>query len=120
MTDKDVLASVNDHLRNQGVNPEYSTAGRPQMETLLNSLKAARDTQSALYSWNPPHGKDNLRQVKNTLLQKIKNIIVNVLEKTVMRQQKYNELLYLSVEELNRQVSDLKAQLETNSSNDPK
>jgi hypothetical protein len=45
---------------------------------------------------------------KNLVLGKIKNIVVAILEKPMMKQQKYNELMYQAVIELAKENEALK------------
>jgi hypothetical protein len=112
---KEVIERTREFLRSQGLlnTPEEETR---KLEKVMVILGKARNTQSSFYDWEPSHGGGITRKIKNKLQMKLKNIILNTLEKYVMRQQKYNEVVFQGVTELYKQNLELKEQLKSNES----
>ena len=98
-TSDQILESTNQFLDSLGL-LEEGDSDQDKLTKLLEVLAKSRNTQSAFYGWEPPHGGGFLRKIKNKIQLVIKNIILNTLEKYVMRQQKYNEVVYQTMMEL--------------------
>lgn len=100
----EILNYTREFLDKQG----YSSDSEPEdkLDKIFEILAASRNTASALYGWEPPQGKGLPRKLKNFVQLKLKNIILNTLEKYVMRQQKYNEVVYQALLELKKERDD--------------
>lgn len=79
--------------------------------SILPALAASRSVQDSLYSWKPRQGGSFTRRLKSSLLSKIKMVVVNVLERFVNKQQKYNELTYQAIVELASENAKLREQI---------
>ncbi len=118
MEKKELLENVNEILADEGYESSESESENKLEELILPALATSRDIQSYLYAYEPPSGKGFVRKIKNTLLSKLRNIIVNVLERLTMRQQKFNELTYQALIELTEENKNLKDQLSKLGSNE--
>ena len=49
--------------------------------------------------------------MKNMVLGRLKNITLNVVERESMKQQKFNELTYQSIQNLTKEIEELKRKL---------
>jgi hypothetical protein len=78
---------------------------------ILPAMQHSKNIQSGLYSWEPPVGGGRWRQIKNWILLKCKSVVVNILERSFVRQQKYNELNYQALEILQQRIQHLESQL---------
>lgn len=108
---QEVLQNVDDLLSDEGLTPDQADSGHKLEEHILPVLEKSRDIQSYLYSYEPPHARGFVRKLKNTFLTKMRNIIVNVMERATMRQQKYNELTYQAILELAQENRELKSEI---------
>ncbi len=98
----EILTNTRTFLHKQGLNENVEAEDR--LEKIFEILAASRNTASALYNWEPPQGKGLPRKIKNFIQLKLKNIILNTLEKYVMRQQKYNEVVYQALLEIKTEI----------------
>lgn len=108
-TSEELLKNTQEFLENQGFSQDQDVEDK--LEKLIEMLSKSRNTQGAFYGWEPPHGGGVARKLKNTIQTKLKNIILNTLEKYVMRQQKFNELTYQTILELKQENEQIKEQL---------
>jgi hypothetical protein len=116
---EEILAKATDFLQTQGVDNEgQPSTPEEKMAQIMEALTKARNTQSALYSWEPPSGGGLARKVKNTIQLKLKNIILNALEKYVARQQKFNEIAYQAIVALHEENLHLTEKLKQTSDGD--
>ena len=90
---------VDKFLESQGFDVQ-DTDQSDKLAQIIKMLETSRNTQNALYSWEPAHGTGLVRGLKNFILKKIKNVVVNILEKYINRQQKFNELTYQALVEI--------------------
>ena len=91
-------------LESEGVKIDRNKDTDALGNQILPAMASMRDIQTPLYSWEPI-GRGG---VKRGILVRMRNIIVNVLERTIMRQQKYNELTYQAILELQSQLDAIK------------
>ena len=106
-----ILENAKKMLKAEGITTDSSEPDNKLEQHILPVLEKSRDIQSYLYSYEPPHASGIVRKAKNFVLTKFRNIIVNVMERVTMRQQKYNELLYQAIIELQRENAELKDQI---------
>lgn len=105
-----LLKKVNNILEEEG-SSNTETYVNSLDEFLLPGLSKTKDTMSHLYSFQPYPKGGLIGKLKNFILNKIKNIVVNILEKQSMRQQKFNDLTVKAIEELIKENKELKAKL---------
>lgn len=108
---KKILEKTRQFLHAHGELEDSASSKDKLRELIIPALQSSKNIQSAFYSWEPPHSKGLARKPKNFILQKLKSIVINILEKSFMRQQKYNELLFQAVSELKTENDDLRKQL---------
>ncbi len=82
-------------------------------ELILPALVSSKNIQSSLYSYRPTAGSSPIGKVKLFILNKLRNVIIAVLERTIMRQQKVNELTYQTVVELTNMHRELQKELDS-------
>lgn len=103
-----LLSNANAILESEGTltgDNNSMTAIEKFEKLILPAFENSKNIQSSLYSYQPTPGKGFVRKVKNTVLSKVRNITIAVLERTIMRQQKVNELTYQALKEV---VAELK------------
>jgi hypothetical protein len=105
---KGILTNAEEFLQEHGYEIGGDDPKDKLRELIIPTLTHSRNTQSSLYNWQPPHSRGVFRMFKNLVLGKIKNIVVAILEKPMMKQQKYNELMYQAVIELAKENEALK------------
>ena len=99
---KDLLNKVHELLKTEGVdvsNAEMDTQTLLK-EYLLPGLKNSKDVLSALYSYQVKPRGGLVGKLKSLVQKKLTNSTINVIEKQAMRQQKFNELVYRTLEAL--------------------
>lgn len=106
-TSGQLLDHVNQVLETEGIltgNNSDMTAIEKIEKLILPALENSKNIQSSLYAYQPTPGKGFMRKVKNTILSKVRNITIAVLERTIMRQQKVNELTFQALTELVKEL----------------
>jgi hypothetical protein len=101
----EILSKTRVILESEGIKIDRDKDTDVLSNQILPAMASMRDIQTPLYSWEPI-GRGG---AKRNLLVKMRNIIVNVLERTIMRQQKYNELTYQAILELQSQLDAIKS-----------
>jgi len=99
---KELLKKVNEFLKEEGIdisNTEIDAQTLMQ-EFLLPGLKNSKDVLSALYSFQVKPREGFVGRLKSLVQRKLTNSTINVIEKQAMRQQKFNELVYRTLEVL--------------------
>lgn len=71
---------------------------------ILPSLKNSKNTLSDILSFETRDRKGFVGKLKSFVLSKLKNIVINVVEKQSAKQQKFNELVFLAMEKLVEEV----------------
>lgn len=67
---------------------------------ILPALKNSKNTLSEILNFESRDRKGIVGKVKSFILGKLKNIVINVVEKQSAKQQKFNELVYQAIEKL--------------------
>jgi hypothetical protein len=89
-----LLSDVRAELNNDGVKLTSKQDQKELMEKfILPALESSKDIQRHLYSEFTTDG-NWLRGLKNKVIRKIANITRNTVEKSFMRQQKFNDNLF--------------------------
>lgn len=107
-----ILQNADDLLTAEGYENAADGSRDKLRDLVIPALTSAKDIQTSFYSWQPTQGNALIRVGKSLVLGRLKNIIINVLDKMVTRQQKYNELMFQAVQELAKENAELKAKLE--------
>lgn len=101
------MQNVEEVLKNEGLDTDHNSNMSPveKLEKLIiPAFENSRNIQSSLYAYQPTPGSGFVRKVKNTILSKVRNITIAVLERTIMRQQKVNELTYQALLEIVKEL----------------
>lgn len=97
---KELLDKVKTLLKEEGIDisNDEMDASTVLREFLLPGLKNSKDVLSSLYSFSTPQRSGVIGEIKSFIQRKLTNTTVNVIEKQSMRQQKFNELVYRTLE----------------------
>lgn len=110
---KSILQRVNEFLKDQGVE---LTAQKSQKEVIeqyiLKTLRNNKEIQKDLYTPITFASDNKLRKLKNFVINKIANITRNTVEKSLTKQQKYNDNVLLVLEYLITENQQLRSQLD--------
>lgn len=79
--------------------------------TLWRALGDNKDVQKYLYSWQPPQSQKVLQRAKNKIVGKLRNIIVNVLERFVVKQDGYNQFVYKVLQAQQAELTQLREEV---------
>ena len=107
ITPDSVLTGVRQVLAAEGQSPDVST--HRSAGELLTALAAARDIQTPFFAPASSGTGSAGKKLKSMFTSRLRNIIINVLERTVLRQQKFNELTYQTITELQAQIDELRS-----------
>lgn len=80
---------------------------------LIPSLESNKDIQRALYSPKFEKSGGLINKFKSFILRKIGNVATNVVEKSFLRQQKFNNSLKLIVEYLVKENKELRERVKS-------
>ncbi|GAB4284436.1 MAG: hypothetical protein Kow0081_1610 [Candidatus Dojkabacteria bacterium] len=86
---------------------EEKTQRELMEEFILPGLYNSKNTLGSLYKFVPKQKSGIFGKLKNKFLHKMKNIVINVVERESMRQQKFNELTYQSIMNLQKQIDEI-------------
>ncbi len=112
MESSELLQQVDGVLRSEGMDSANNSKMTPleKLEKLIiPAFESSKNVQSSLYAYQPTPGSGLVRRIKNKLLTKVRNVTIAVLERTIMRQQKVNELAYQAIIELKEELKVLKS-----------
>lgn len=104
---KSILAAEGIH---SGAESELTSVDKLS-RLIFPALENSKNIQASLYSYQPTPGKSFMRKLKNSILSKIRNVTIAILERTIMRQQKVNELTFLALKELAAENTKLHQEL---------
>ncbi|HLD04069.1 MAG TPA: hypothetical protein VJC17_04820 [Candidatus Dojkabacteria bacterium] len=99
---QELLKKVRDLLKSEGRNLESNIGDEADLmkDYVLEAIKNTKDIQKHLYAEFLPKGKGFTRRIKNLILGKIANVTRNTVERSLIKQQKYNENVALLLEYL--------------------
>lgn len=107
-----LLAKVKNLLANEGISSRDKIEIENEIESyLLPSLDKFREVQRFIYEPFLYEKSGFVGKLKNKVLGKIGNVSRNVVEKSVMRQQKYNDNVYILLMHLYNKNRDLEEKL---------
>jgi len=113
---QEILNRLREYMKNKEIsdNVRHSISDDELLEYLLSGIDASKDIQSSLYPTNERPG-GIIRKIKNLIIGKVSNITRNVVELSIIKQQRFNEgltgvMAYLVKEnkELKKEVEELK------------
>lgn len=116
---EELLAKIRELIKEEGIANMSRIEDREQLinEFILPALDRSKDIQKDLYSDFTHQSSGMLSKVKRTVITKLANITRNVVEKSFMRQQKFNNNTKLLLEHLveeNKMLRDKIEQIEQN------
>ncbi len=108
--EKDILEKVNKLLESEGKDSKELNISNTELlnDFLLPALKSSKDVLGSIYAFDSRERSGLLGNIKSKVQRKIINTVINVVEKQSMRQQKFNDLMYKSIEILIEENSSLK------------
>lgn len=107
-----LLEKVKRLLKSEGVSARDKIEVENEIESyLLPSLDKFREVQRFIYEPFLYEKAGFIGKLKNKILNKIGNVSRNVVEKSVMRQQKYNDNVYILLMHLYNKNRDLEEKL---------
>lgn len=86
-------------LKNEGAEDINKTLSEEELlaEFILPGLANSKDIISSLYSAKTRTRTGVIGKIKGFIHQKLINIVINVLERPLVKQQKFNELAYKAI-----------------------
>lgn len=109
---EDLLQKVAGILDEHGLSQPKVDAGTVLDEaTLWRALGDNKDVQKYLYSWQPTQSPKMLARAKNKIVGKLRNVIVNVLERFVVKQDNYNQFVYKVLQAQQAELVQLRAEI---------
>ena len=110
MTKERLLEKVNNVLKEEQVNFSNIPNDEKLNSYIIPSLEQSKNTLSNLYKYEPI-GKGVFRKLKVMIFSKLKNIVINIVEKESTRQQKFNELAFQAICLIAEENKELKKKL---------
>jgi hypothetical protein len=107
-----ILQKVNKVLEEDGMQVPELTPEQKLHEYILPGMQSAKATLASLYSYKPKQYSGILGSIKYKILNKLKHVVLNVVERESMRQQKFNELTTKAIEALLEENKMLKEKLD--------
>lgn len=113
-----LLQNVRNLLKEEGVVSYKKEINRDELieKYILPALERIKDVQQPLYT-DFISGKGFLRELKNKLIGKIANVTRNTVERSFMRQQKFNDNVYYLLKFLAEENRQLRSGLEKHGKN---
>jgi hypothetical protein len=108
MTAEELLQKVDELLAKEGHNVSELTREEKLYDFVLPGLEKSKSTLSSLYKYEPRNKRGIFGAIKFKILSKLKNIIINVVERESMSQQKVNELTFQAFVLLTEEIKTLK------------
>lgn len=99
-----LLIDVNNILEEEGIDLSSNTPEQ-NIEYILKALESSKDILSPLYSFKTRERGGLIGKIKSKIQNKIINTVINVIEKQSQKQQKFNELVFKYLQELQKQSS---------------
>ncbi len=95
-----LLNKVDELLKQEGIDTQNKNIDSKTMlsEYLLPGLKNSKDVLSSLYSFQTRKRTGVIGKIKSFIQNKLANSTINVIEKQAIQQQKFNELVYKTLE----------------------
>ncbi|MCA9381177.1 hypothetical protein KC678_02840 [Candidatus Dojkabacteria bacterium] len=95
---EEVLKRIGELIEDEGISTKSNLSTEELFkEFILPSLDQSKQTLSSLYKFEVKNYSGIFGKLKSKIINKIKNIVINVVERESMRQQKFNELVYQSL-----------------------
>lgn len=98
---KKILQKVDEILDAEGTTSKSNMSTTELLEQyLLPAMKQSKSTLGDLYAYEPRKKSGFIGKLRNKVINKLKNVTISTMERSMIRQQKYNELLFKSIEAL--------------------
>lgn len=102
---EELIAKSEYMLEQEGLNATTIQDPLLKLEAyIIPGLENSKNILGSLYLWEPSQKNGLIGKLKNSILVRIRNIVLNVLERQVMRQQKFNDLMFESVKAISEQL----------------
>jgi hypothetical protein len=110
-TSDELLKKVDEFLESEGtVSDSNMTTAELLEEYILPAMKQSKSTLGSIYDYQPRNKSGFIGNLRNKAINKIKNVVVSTMEKPMIKQQKYNELLFKAVEALIEENKKLRSE----------
>jgi len=111
---EELLRKVRELLKHEGVSSSDKIEIENEIESyLLPSLDKFREVQRFIYEPFLYDKEGVVSKLKNQILNKIGNVSRNVIERSIMRQQKYNDNVYILLMHLYKKNQELEERLKS-------
>lgn len=94
-----LIQNVNKILEEEGVNMNSNNT-EENLQYILKAMESSKDILSPLYSFKSRERGGLIGKIKTKIQNKIIFTVINVIEKQSQKQQKFNELVYRYIQEL--------------------
>lgn len=103
MTAEEIVQKIGNILEEEQRSiPKEISSEEKLSKYILPALEKNKSTLANLYQYAPKTANGFLGRIKAKILLKLRNITINIVERESMRQQKFNELVYQALLEMNR------------------
>lgn len=110
----ELLKKVRELLKHEGISSSNKVEIENEIESyLLPSLDKFREVQRFIYEPFLYDKEGVISKLKNQILNKIGNISRNVVERSIMRQQKYNDNVHILLMHLYKKNQELEERLKS-------
>lgn len=110
----ELLKKVRELLKHEGISSSNKVEIENEIESyLLPSLDKFREVQRFIYEPFLYDKEGVISKLKNRILNKIGNVSRNVVERSIMRQQKYNDNVYILLMHLYKKNQELEERLKS-------
>ncbi len=110
----ELLEKVRELLKHEGISSSNKVEIENEIESyLLPSLDKFREVQRFIYEPFLYDKEGVISKLKNRILNKIGNVSRNVVERSIMRQQKYNDNVYILLMHLYKKNQELEERLKS-------
>ena len=109
---EELLEKVNELLKQEGANvASKKSASELLEEYILPGMMHSKSTLGSLYDYAPRNKSGFVGKLRNKVINKLKRITISTMEKPMIKQQKYNELLYKAIEALVEENKELRSEI---------
>lgn len=112
MKEDKLLKDVKEILKGEGVEEKVMTRDEVYKEFLLPGLNNSKNILEPLYSFKVNSKSGIIGKLKMAVQSKIVNTCINVLERQSIKQQKFNELTFRSIEKLIEENRELRKKID--------
>lgn len=110
MTSEEIIKKIEMMLEEEQRSiPKEISSEEKLTKYILPALEKNKSTLANLYQYAPKTAQGIFGKLKAKILLKLRNVTINTVERESMRQQKFNELVYQAIVEMNKIRDEVKS-----------